>query len=162
MPASPLPSARRKRNRPFSTKKYATPRLKTGALFCSSMGRMDQRTITPNGYSRGEAVRQSVRRIDLPDYGTTPALGSPTGGAVSPNGLTERVLSVEWNNFKGSERMPSLTCKGGVGEGFAVPGTIWYDPGRIRTIQMVGLLRIRPTFLVIRPCTANPLPALPL
>ena len=58
--------------------------------------------------------------------------------------------------------MPSLACKGGVGEGFAVPGTIWYDPGRIRTIQMVGFLRIRPTVHVVLPGTANPYPALPL
>ena len=44
--------------------------------------------------------------------------------------------------------MPSLACKGGVGEGFAVPGTIWYDPGRIRTIQMVRFYEFAQPFVL--------------
>ena len=56
---------------------------------------------------------------------------------------------VEWYHAKVSERMPSLTCKGGVGEGF-----VWH--------QSVWFLRIRPTFLLDGRCTANPLPTLPL
>ena len=65
--------------------------------------------------------------------------------------------------------MPSLTCKGGaprselespmiaggnhtiisgVGEGFAVPGTIWYNPGRIRTIQMFRFYEFAQPFML--------------
>ena len=44
--------------------------------------------------------------------------------------------------------MPSLACKGGVGEGFAVPGTIWYDPGRIRTVQMVRFYEFAQPFVL--------------
>ena len=60
-----------------------------------------------------------------------------------------------------TELMPSLTCKGGVGEGCSRHQ--WSVQARANSYKPIfGLLRIRPSFYAAQLPTANPHPTLPL
>ena len=87
-------------------------------------------------------------------------------GTILPNPLyrgemIQTVCLDEWNQVPATERMPSLACKGGVGEGCSRHcNPVQAQANSYKPI--FGLLRIRPTFSGVQLPTANPHPTLPL
>ena len=80
-------------------------------------------------------------RISRPLNGTTQRFQS-----ACPPLLARVVLRAANQNLNDCRGQSYLNLW--VGEGFAVPGTIWYNPGRIRTIQMFRFYEFAQPFML--------------